>query len=70
MKRLTVTIRPDGSILADAQDRPGPSCLEAIDDLKRMTGGQIVESRATASFYGTETEQVDQLNLTYRQDLA
>lgn len=71
MKQLTIILRPDGSIEAEVGGDPGPNCLDGIDDLRRMTGGQVVASQTTDRFFQTVNGAVtDDHDFAIREDLA
>lgn len=49
-RRLTVSIRPDGSIAAEASGTPGPDCLDALEQLRTMLHAEIDSSKPTPEF--------------------
>lgn len=49
-RRLNISIRPDGSIAAEASGTPGPDCLGAIPPLEAMLQAQVIDSRPTPEF--------------------
>lgn len=55
-KRVTVRIRPDGSIEAETQGMQGPECLPYIETLERLTGSRAVDSWYTDEFFETQLE--------------
>ncbi len=50
-KRMTVRIRPDGSVEAETQGMKGSECLPYIEELEHLTGAQVVDSWYTEEFY-------------------
>lgn len=55
-KRLTVRIRPDGSVEAETQGMKGSECLPYIEQLEHLTGAQVVDSWYTEEFYEAQRE--------------
>lgn len=55
-KRLTVRIRPDGSLEAETQGMKGSECLPYIEQLEHLTGAQVVDSWYTEEFYEAQRE--------------
>lgn len=49
-RRLTVSIRPDGTIAAEASGTPGPDCLDAIDQLRALLNAEPTDSKPTPEF--------------------
>ncbi|MGF3052889.1 DUF2997 domain-containing protein [Microbacterium sp. YY-03] len=49
-RRLNISIRPDGSIVAEASGTPGPDCLGAIPPLEAMLRAEVIDSRPTPEF--------------------
>lgn len=58
-RRLTVQIAPDGSVQAEASGTPGPSCVDAIEQLRALLHAEPVDSKPTPEFsllpLGSET---------------
>ena len=54
-RRLTISVKPDGSISAEASGTPGPDCLDALDQLRNMLHAEIEGSRPTPEFSGATT---------------
>jgi hypothetical protein len=52
-RRLTVRIRPDGSIEAETHGMKGPECLSYIETLERLTEAETVDSWYTSEFFET-----------------
>ncbi len=55
-KRITVRIRPDGSIEAETHGMRGPECLPYIERLERLTDSEAVDSWYTDEFFETQLE--------------
>ncbi len=53
-KRLTVRIRPDGSIAAETHGMQGPECLPYIETIEGLTDARAVDSWYTDEFFQTE----------------
>lgn len=49
-RRLTISIRSDGSITALASGTPGPACLDAIEQLRVLLNAEVSDSRPTPEF--------------------
>ncbi|RII42242.1 DUF2997 domain-containing protein [Galactobacter valiniphilus] len=49
-RRLSVSIRPDGTIAAEASGTPGPDCLEALEQLKALLHAEVEASKPTPEF--------------------
>lgn len=49
-RRLSVSIRPDGSITAEASGTPGPDCLDALDQLRAILHAEVEGSKPTPEF--------------------
>lgn len=49
-RKLAISILPDGTINAEASGTPGPDCLNAIDQLRRLLHADITDSRPTPEF--------------------
>jgi len=56
-KRLTLRIRPDGTIEAVTQGMKGPECLPYIEKLEHLTEAHAVDSWYTDEFFETELSQ-------------
>ncbi|QEV99411.1 DUF2997 domain-containing protein [Microbacterium caowuchunii] len=54
-RRLEVSVRPDGTITAEASGTPGPDCLDSLDQLRSMLNAQVAESKPTPEFSGATT---------------
>ncbi|WP_366941390.1 DUF2997 domain-containing protein [uncultured Microbacterium sp.] len=53
VRRLTVSILPDGTINAEASGTPGPNCLSAIDQLRQILHAEVADSKPTPEFSGS-----------------
>ncbi|WP_270411664.1 DUF2997 domain-containing protein [Microbacterium maritypicum] len=49
-RKLAISILPDGTINAEASGTPGPDCLNAIDQLRRLLDAEVSDSRPTPEF--------------------
>ncbi|MDR2256290.1 MAG: DUF2997 domain-containing protein [Arthrobacter sp.] len=49
-RRLSVSIRPDGTIAAEASGTPGPDCLAALEQLKALLNAEVEASKPTPEF--------------------
>ncbi len=56
-KRLTVRIRPDGSIEAETHGMQGPECLPYIETIEGLTDARAVDSWYTAEFFETQPDR-------------
>jgi len=64
-KRLTVRIRPDGSIEAETHGMQGSECLPYIETIEALTDARAVDSWYTAEFF--KTQQADPATLETKQ---
>jgi hypothetical protein len=67
-KRLTVRIRPDGSIEAETHGMQGTECLPYIETIEGLTDARAVDSWYTAEFFETQqpnraTQQAKERNI-------
>lgn len=51
-RRLDISVRPDGTITAEASGTPGPDCLDSLDQLRAILNADITESKPTPEFSG------------------
>lgn len=67
-RRLEISIKADGTISAEASGTPGPECLEALDQLRRLLNAEVSDSKPTPEFTAmvgnaqrsvSETQQVE-----------
>lgn len=58
-RRLSVSIRRDGTVVAEASGTPGPSCLDALQQLQDLLRASVVDSRPTPEFAMTEPVGLD-----------
>jgi|GEM_PF-4109564 len=49
-RRLDISVRPDGTIRAEASGTPGPECLDSLDQLRALLNANIEESKPTSEF--------------------
>lgn len=49
-RRLSISIEPDGRISAVVSGTPGPACLDALEQLRRMLDADVTDSRPTPEF--------------------
>lgn len=49
-RRLNVSVRPDGMVVAEASGTPGPSCMEALEQLSALLNASVADSRPTPEF--------------------
>lgn len=49
-RRLDISVRPDGTITAEASGTPGPDCLDSLDQLRAILNADIAESKPTPEF--------------------
>jgi hypothetical protein len=49
-RRLAISIRPDGTISAEASGTPGPDCLGAIEQLRHLLSADVSGSKPTPEF--------------------
>lgn len=54
-RRLEVSLRPDGTITAEASGTPGPDCLDSLDQLRAMLNAHVTDSKPTPEFSGAVT---------------
>ena len=55
-KRITVTIQPDGTIVAEASGQPGPACMDDLATIQAMCkGATVADSRLTPEYFSTST---------------
>lgn len=52
-RKLNISILPDGTISAEASGTPGPDCLSAIDQLRRILDAEVSDSKPTPEFSGS-----------------
>lgn len=70
-RRLSISIEPDGRISALVSGTPGPSCLDALAQLRRMLDAEITDSRPTPEFAGSAAAlNIDADTTNEDQDLA
>ncbi len=49
-RRLDISIRPDGTISAEASGTPGPDCLDALEQLRALLHAEVSDSKPTPEF--------------------
>lgn len=49
-RKLSISILPDGTIVAEASGTPGPDCLSAIDQLRFLLNSEVSDSKPTPEF--------------------
>lgn len=54
-RRLEVSVRPDGTIAAEASGTPGPDCLDSLDQLRAILNAHVADSKPTPEFSGAAT---------------
>lgn len=69
-RRLTVSIRTDGSIVAEASGTPGPECLDALEQLKRILDADIIDSKPTPEFSASPHVRLTVENTSALEDRA
>jgi hypothetical protein len=70
-RRLSISIRPDGSITAEASGTPGPECLDALDQLRTILRAEVEGSKPTPEFSMSVTSvAVDVRDSHYQEDQA
>jgi len=58
-KRITVTIKPDGTIVAEASGQPGPACMDDLATIQAMCQGATVkDSRLTPEYFTTPAVRI------------
>lgn len=55
--KITISVRRDGTILAETIGMKGPSCLSQIEVLEQMLEAETITSAYTSEFYETITPQ-------------
>ena len=50
IRRLTISIQPDGTIAAVASGTPGPTCVDALEQLRLLLNAEVSDSRPTPEF--------------------
>lgn len=50
-RKLRITIREHGTILAETIGIKGPSCMELLDLIGQLADAQVVDSAFTAEYY-------------------
>lgn len=51
--RITVDVRPDGTMVAATHNVTGPRCLDEVNRIEALCGGTISSSRLTDDYEGT-----------------
>lgn len=70
-RQLSISIRSDGSIIAEASGTPGPDCLDALDQLRAILHAEIEGSKPTPEFSRAVTPvRVDVHGNDYLKDQA
>lgn len=55
-RRITLTVRPDGTIHATTQNVRGSDCMSLLDPIQQLCPGAVVaHSQLTADFHITNT---------------
>lgn len=49
-RKLAISILPDGTITAEASGTPGPDCLDAVEQLRRLLDAEVYDSKPTPEF--------------------
>lgn len=67
IRRLTISIQPDGTIAAVASGTPGPTCVDALEQLRLLLNAEVSDSRPTPEFSAStapvtlESEEINQV---------
>ncbi len=59
-KRILIKVRPDGTVSASTQGVTGPSCLDEVNRIQALCGGDVSDSKLTEDYH--VTPEHDQLS--------
>ena len=66
-KRITVTVRPDGSIVAESSGHDGPACIEDLAVITTMCDSAVILDSKLTTEYFASTDVVD-TNLHHQEN--
>jgi hypothetical protein len=56
-RRIALTIRPDGTLLAATMNVHGPSCMSLLDPIGKLCPGAVVhDSQLTTDYHVTDED--------------
>lgn len=67
-RRLTISIREDGTIIAEASGTPGPACLDSIEPLQKILQAEVVDSKPTPDFANSAVSRLPQSTQEFVED--
>ena len=57
-RRISIHVRPDGSIVAATQGTTGPKCLEELELIQQLCDGAVLtESKLTSDYHAMVTAE-------------
>jgi len=55
-KRISVSVRPDGTVAATTHGIQGPGCLDEVARIEKLTGATTSDSQLTADFHASSSQ--------------
>jgi len=57
-KRILIKVRPDGTVSASTQGVTGPSCLDDVNRIQALCGGDVSDSTLTEDYHRTPQQDL------------